>query len=66
MLAKTERVREVDKDGNMGVGFYRKEADAWDNSCFGWLERDSEDECPRRLGKVIAWAKLPAPPVARK
>ncbi len=51
----------VDGDGEMAVGYYRDDADAWDNSCFGWLEREDEDEHPTRLGKVVAWMPLPAP-----
>lgn len=51
----------VDGDGEMAVGYYRDDADAWDNSCFGWLERDDEDENPTRLGKVVAWMPLPKP-----
>lgn len=51
----------VDGDGEMAVGYYRDDADAWDNSCFGWLERDDEDEHPTRLGKVVAWMPLPKP-----
>ena len=51
----------MDNDGEMAVGYYRNDANAWDSSCFGWLERNSEDECPSRLGKVIAWMPLPEP-----
>lgn len=51
----------VDGDGEMAVGCYRGDADAWDNSCFGWLEREDEDEHPTRLGKVVAWMPLPKP-----
>ena len=51
----------VDGDGEMAVGYYRDDADAWDNCCFGWLEREDEDEQPIRLGKVVAWMPLPEP-----
>jgi len=49
--------RVKDGDGEIAGGYYRKDADAWD-SCFGWLEREDEDEHPTRLGKVIAWIPL--------
>ena len=51
----------IDGDGEMAVGNYRYDADAWDNGCFGWLERNEDDEQPPRLGKVVAWMPLPKP-----
>ena len=41
---------------SMAVGFYRKEAKAWDNVNFGWLEH-REETCG--LKTVIAWMPLP-------
>lgn len=46
---------------DMMVAFYRDDAEAWDNANFGWVERNSDDDCPCRLGKVIAWKPLPEP-----
>lgn len=46
---------------DMMVAFYRDDAEAWDNGNFGWVERNSDDDCPCRLGKVIAWKPLPEP-----
>ena len=41
------------------VGYYRSDCGHWDNDCFGWLEREEEDECPTRLGKVTHWKPFP-------
>ena len=40
------------------VGFWREDAEAWDSTCFGWLERNSNDECPSRLKKVTHWMRF--------
>lgn len=47
---------------SMMVAFYRKDAKAWDNENFGWIERESENECPCRMGKIKAWMPLLIPP----
>lgn len=42
------------------VGFYRNDAQAWDNGNFGWVEREKDDDgmmC--RLNNIIAWMPLP-------
>lgn len=41
------------------VGSYRDDAHAWEHWCYGWLERDRDDECPTRLGKVTHWRRFP-------
>lgn len=40
------------------VGYWRPDAKAWDNECYGWLERNSDDEEPCRLGKVTHWMEF--------
>lgn len=42
----------------VAVGQYRDDADAWEHINFGWLERERDDECPCRMGKIIAWTLL--------
>lgn len=37
------------------VGTYRDDADAWEHWCYGWLERERDDEQPARLGKITHW-----------
>lgn len=55
----------VDKDGDYGVGYYRKEVGAWDSPNFGWLETkdkvDNHDAYtePCRLGKIVFWMPVP-------
>jgi hypothetical protein len=45
----------TDGDG-YAVGYWRDDANAWDNPNFGWLERESDDEEPPiRLSKVTHW-----------
>lgn len=62
-----ERLPKDDKDylitdgKDMTVGFYRDDVEAWDNYIFGWIERDEDNECPCRMGKIIAWMPLPEP-----
>ena len=52
-----EDVIVTDGDG-YAVGFWREDAKAWDNCNFGWLERQSDDEHPIRLGKVTHWQRF--------
>lgn len=55
----------TDADGEMGVGFYREDAKAWDSCNWGWLERkhrvDNKDAYtePCGIGKVVKWMHLP-------
>ena len=50
---------------SMMVGFYRKDAKAWDNCNFGWLvheHTDSKEPVAENccgIGEVIAWTELP-------
>ena len=44
---------------NCAVGYYRKDAQAWDSVEFGWLENRTEP--PYGIKKVIAWMPLPEP-----
>ena len=61
-IPATERLPDDEEDylvtdgESMAVGFYRKEAKAWDNVNFGWLEH-REETCG--LKTVIAWMPLP-------
>ena len=52
-----------DANGDMGIGFYRDDAKAWDSDNFGWLERDPEESKnyigPKYLDKIVEW--MPAP-----
>ena len=53
-----------DDDNNCAVGYYRRDARAWDSPLFGWVERDDEyyedgDLC--RIGKVVAWMPIEPP-----
>jgi Lar family restriction alleviation protein len=61
-ISVTDRLPEEDQDvvvtdgDGYAVGFWRKDAQTWDNTNFGWIERDSDDiEPPIRLGKVTHW-----------
>ena len=55
-----------DEDGDMGVGFYREDAHAWDSCSFGWLEvkdkmpRDEEGNLlgPQRLGTIVEYIPI--------
>lgn len=64
-ISVEERLPEEDVDvlvtdgEDMMVGFYRDDAKAWDNVNYGWVERNNDDECPCKIGKVIAWMPLP-------
>lgn len=64
-ISINDRLPEDDNDclitdgESMMVGYYRDDAKAWDNDCFGWVERDDSNEIPTRLGKIIAWMPLP-------
>ena len=55
----------VDGKGRYGVGYYRKDIDAWDSPIWGFLETaDKVDnheayECPCGMYKVVAWTPLP-------
>lgn len=40
------------------IGWYREDADAWEHSNYGWLERESDYECPIRLGKITHWRRF--------
>lgn len=40
------------------IGWYREDADAWEHVNYGWLERESDDEMPMRLGKVTHWMRF--------
>lgn len=44
----------TDGDG-YAVGYWREDANSWDSVNFGWLERQSDDELPIKLGKVTHW-----------
>ena len=55
--AGTEDYLVIDMYGNMAVGFWVDEAQAWDSTGFGWLE--DRPEPPFGIGKVVAWMRLP-------
>lgn len=40
------------------IGWYREDADAWEHSNYGWIERESDYECPIRLGKITHWRRF--------
>ena len=52
-----EDVIVTDGDG-YAVGYWREDAKTWDSANFGWLERQSDHECPSRLGKITHWQRF--------